>query len=68
MIVYDKVGQAVGSYLIPMFVITSFPSLFALGKMTGTQMIWGVLAPVIFIAISRFAWTRGIRNYSSASG
>jgi len=68
MIVYDKVGQALGTYVIPMFVITSFPSLFALGRMGGAQMIWGGLAPVVFIAVSRFAWTRGIRNYSSASG
>jgi ABC-2 type transport system permease protein len=68
MIVYDKLGQALGTYVIPMFVITSFPSLFALGRMSGAQMIWGALAPVIFIAVARFAWTRGIRNYSSASG
>jgi ABC-2 type transport system permease protein len=68
MIVYDKLGQALGTYVVPMFVITSFPSLFALGRMSGAQMIWGALAPVIFIAVARFAWTRGIRNYSSASG
>jgi ABC-2 type transport system permease protein len=68
MIVYDKVGQAVGSFVIPMFLITSFPSLFALGRMSGAQMIWGALAPVVFVAISRFVWTRGIKNYSSASG
>jgi ABC-2 type transport system permease protein len=68
MIVYDKVGQAVGSYLIPMFVITSFPALFALGKMSGAQLIWGALAPILFVAIARIAWTRGIRNYSSATG
>lgn len=68
MIVYDKVGQALGSYVLPMFVITSFPSLFALGRMTGAQIVWGALAPILFVALARFAWTRGIRNYSSASG
>jgi ABC-2 type transport system permease protein len=68
MIVYDKAGQAIGTYILPMFLITSFPSLFALGKMTGAQMIWGALAPVIFLALSRFAWKRGIKNYSSAMG
>jgi ABC-2 type transport system permease protein len=68
MIVYDKVGQAIGSYLVPMFVITSFPSLFALGRMSAAQMVWGGLAPLVLLAIARLAWTRGIRNYSSASG
>jgi ABC-2 type transport system permease protein len=51
-----------------MFVITSFPALFALGKMSGAQLIWGALAPILFVAIARIAWTRGIRNYSSATG
>jgi ABC-2 type transport system permease protein len=68
MIVYGKLGRAIGTYLIPMFVITSFPALFALGKMSFAQMIWGAVAPVVFLAIARFAWTRGVRNYSSASG
>lgn len=68
MIVYDKLGQALGSYVLPMFVITSFPSLFALGRMTGAQLVWGALAPAVFLALARFAWTRGIRNYSSSSG
>jgi ABC-2 type transport system permease protein len=68
MIVYDKVGQAIGSYAIPMFVITSFPSLFALGRMSGAQLVWGALAPLVFVALSRLAWTRGLKSYSSASG
>jgi len=68
MIVYGEAGRAIGTYVIPMFVITSFPSLFALGSMTTVQMIWGAVAPIVFLAIARFAWTKGIRNYSSASG
>jgi ABC-2 type transport system permease protein len=51
-----------------MFVITSFPSLFALGRMSGAQLAWGALAPIVFVTIARFAWTRGIRNYSSVGG
>jgi ABC-2 type transport system permease protein len=68
MVVYDRTAQAIGTYVLPMFVITSFPSLFALGRMSGSQMIWGCLAPIVFLAVSRIAWTRGIKNYSSASG
>ena len=68
MIVYNRLGQALGSYVLPMFVITSFPSLFALGRMTGAQLLWGALAPAIFVGLSRLAWSRGLRNYSSASG
>jgi ABC-type uncharacterized transport system permease subunit len=31
-------------------------------------MIWGAAAPIVFLALARLAWSRGIRNYSSASG
>jgi ABC-2 type transport system permease protein len=68
MIVYGKTAQAIGTYLLPMFVITSFPALFALGRMTGAQMVWGCLAPIVFVGATRLAWTRSLRHYSSASG
>jgi ABC-2 type transport system permease protein len=68
MVVYGKVGQAIGTYAIPMFLIASFPSLFALGRIGGAQLVWGGLAPVIFIAISRIAWKRGLKAYTSATG
>ncbi len=68
MIVYDKALQAIGTYAIPMFVIASFPALFALGRMTVTQMLWGAAAPVVFTLLARAAWNRGIKDYSSATG
>jgi ABC-type uncharacterized transport system permease subunit len=36
--------------------------------MSGAQLVWGALAPIVFVAIARIAWIRGIRSYSSASG
>jgi ABC-2 type transport system permease protein len=68
MIVYGKLGKALGTYLVPMFVITSFPALFALGRMTAAQMIWGAAAPIVFLALARAAWKLGLRSYTSASG
>jgi len=68
MIVYGKVGQAIGTFAIPMFVITSFPALFALGKLSAVQIVWGLAAPVLFLGIARVCWKAGLRHYSSASG
>jgi ABC-2 type transport system permease protein len=68
MIVYGKVGRAIGVYLIPMFVVTSFPALFALGRLSLVYTIWGVAAPFLFLGIARLCWRSGIRNYTSASG
>ena len=68
MIVYGKVGRAIGVFVIPMFVITSFPALFVLGRMTPMYVIWGLAAPFIFLGIARLCWRSGIRHYTSASG
>jgi ABC-2 type transport system permease protein len=68
MVVYGRVGRAVGTYAIPVFVVTSFPALFALGKLTPLQIAWGAAAPVIFLSIAGLCWRAGVRNYSSAGG
>ena len=68
MIVYGKVGRAIGVFVIPMFVITSFPALFVLGRMTPLYMIWGLAAPFLFLGIARLCWRSGIRHYTSAGG
>ncbi len=68
MVAYGKAGRAVGSYIIPMFVITSFPSLFVLGKLTPLQIAWGAAAPVVFLVIAGLCWRAGVKNYSSAGG
>jgi ABC-2 type transport system permease protein len=68
MIVYGKVGRAIGSFVIPMFVVTSFPALFALGKMPGLYLVWGFVAPAVFLALASLAWRASIRRYTSAGG
>jgi ABC-2 type transport system permease protein len=51
-----------------MFVITSFPALFALGRMSPLQMAWGLVAPVVFFVMARLCWNAGLKNYSSGGG
>jgi ABC-2 type transport system permease protein len=68
MVVYGKVGRAIGTFVIPMFVITSFPSLFALGRLSPLQTAWGLTAPVVFFVIARVCWNAGLKNYSSGNG
>lgn len=68
MVVYGRVGRAIGSFVIPMFVVTSFPALFALGKMPVAYLVWGAVAPVLFLALAAFTWRAAIRQYTSAGG
>ena len=65
MIVYNRIGQAVGVFVIPIFVITNFPSLFALGRMTPLYLAWGFIAPVLFGFIASRCWKIGLRHYAS---
>ena len=67
MTIYGHVGQALGSFVVPMFVITSFPSLFVMGRMTSGQLAWGAVVPFVAVALGRVAWSRGLRYYESAS-
>ncbi len=67
MVIYDKVIQQIGVFVLPLFVITNFPTLFILKKMSLIYFIWGLLAPIIFLTLSRLFWKVAVKNYSSAS-
>jgi ABC-2 type transport system permease protein len=68
MVVYGRIGRAVGTFIVPVFVITSFPALFALGRLTVLQTVWGIVAPFSFLGIAGLCWRSGVRHYTSASG
>lgn len=67
MVVYEKFIQNIGVFIIPIFVITNFPALFLLKKLSPVFFVWGLLAPVIFLFLSRIVWKLALKNYSSAS-
>ncbi len=65
MVVYNRVGQAFGTFVIPIFLVTNFPALFALGRMPPVFFVWGLVAPVLFGFLASRLWKAGIRNYAS---
>lgn len=65
--IYGKWMRRVGTWLLPIFVITNFPGLFLMGELSPWSCIWGAVAPVLFFAISRGLWKFAIKRYSSAS-
>ncbi len=66
-LIYGKWMQRIGTFLLPVFVITNFPGLFVMGELSPLLMAWGVAAPILFFGITRIVWKRAVRNYSSAS-
>ena len=67
MTVYSRVIQRIGVFVLPIFVVTNFPSLFVLGKMDNIYIIWGILAPFLLLGLTRLFWRCAVRNYTSAS-
>lgn len=65
MVVYSRAGQAFGTFVIPIFLVTNFPALFALGRMPPVLFVWGLVAPVLFGFLASRLWKAGIRNYAS---
>ncbi|MGB7606346.1 MAG: ABC-2 family transporter protein [Lutisporaceae bacterium] len=67
MAIYTRTIQRVGMFIIPVFAITNFPSLFLVNKLELTYIVWAVVAPIIFLILIRLFWNYAIRNYTSAN-
>lgn len=65
--IYGKWMQRIGTFILPVFVITNFPGLFVMGQLSAGMVVWGIASPVVFFVISRVLWKKAVRNYSSAS-
>ena len=65
--IYEKWFRRIGTYILPVFVITNFPGLFLMGELSPWACVWGAAAPVLFFALSRALWKFSLKKYSSAS-
>lgn len=64
---YGKWFRRIGTYILPIFVITNFPGLFLMGELTPFACVWGAAAPLLFFSLSRILWKISLKRYSSAS-
>ena len=65
---YPKIIKQIGTFIIPIFLITNWQGLAILGKLSVSELIWGACFPIVAFLLSRLMWTRGIRKYISANG
>ncbi|MDR0731247.1 MAG: ABC-2 family transporter protein [Treponema sp.] len=68
MTIYDGLIKVLGTFIIPVFLITNMGGLFVLEKLSPAMIAWSILAPVVFFIISRILWNRGMKRYVSVSG
>lgn len=65
--IYNRYIQQVGVFILPIFVITNFPPLFVLHRMPTPYLAWAFVLPILLLTFVRLLWSRGLRQYSSAS-
>jgi len=68
MALYGKTIQRIGTFIIPVFMLTNWAGLFALKQLSAVQIIWGIVLPAIMLLVTRLMWKRGMRRYTSANG
>lgn len=65
---YGRWFQQLGTFAIPLFLISNFSPLFVLNRLTPGLIVWSILSPILLILGLRFLWKIALRNYSSAGG
>ncbi|NEW06396.1 ABC transporter permease [Paenibacillus sp. SYP-B3998] len=66
-LIYNKWIQRIGTFIIPVFIITNFAPLLVLDKLTRVELVWGILAPIVFFLLIRLLWRRALKVYSSSN-
>jgi ABC-2 type transport system permease protein len=56
------------TFVIPLAVMTTYPSLALLGKAGVSRLAIATVVAAFFVLLSRYAWVRAIRRYTSAGG
>lgn len=67
-LIYGKWMQRLGTFILPVFIITNFPGLFLLDRLTPFLLFWGLAAPVLFFILCRLVFSRAVKHYTSAGG
>ncbi len=65
--IYNKPIQMIGTYLVPIFVITNFPAMYLLDRMNPFMAFWGIASPILLLLLTRFVFKKAVRQYESAS-
>jgi ABC-2 type transport system permease protein len=68
MSLYGQTIKFIGTFIIPIFVITNWAGMFVLKQLTGVELVWGIALPIIVLILSRLLWRISIQRYTSANG
>lgn len=66
--VFRGIFAIIFTFVLPLALMTTFPALAILGRISVTQTLGALLAAVGFFVVSRLVWLQAIRRYTSAGG
>ncbi len=56
------------TFVVPLSVMTTFPALALLGRLTTTQAVTSLVGAALFSLAARVVWLRALAHYTSAGG
>ena len=65
--IYNRVIRGIGTFVIPVFLITNFAPLFVMRRLSVFYMVWSVAASALLLIFLRWFFNFAVRHYSSAS-
>ena len=65
--IYPAVLRSIGTFIFPVLVIVTYPTRALLGELSLAEMMWSVMATVLFFGIAALVWRKALQYYASAS-
>ncbi|HEY2903006.1 MAG TPA: ABC-2 family transporter protein [Polyangia bacterium] len=65
--VFEGALRVIFTFVFPVAIMTTFPSLALLGKLTLADAAWALAGAVVFVGVARQIWIRALGHYTSAS-
>ena len=65
--IFHGVYRFLFTFVLPLAIMTTYPSMALLGKLSAATAGWALLGTLAFALLSRWAWNRSIGEYTSAS-
>ncbi|WP_459966676.1 ABC transporter permease [Paenibacillus sp. JCM 10914] len=67
MAIYPTWIRRIGTFVIPLFLITNFGPMFLLGQLDWLHVGLALVGSLLLLSIIRLIWKQAVRGYSSAS-
>lgn len=65
--VFRGAFSVIFTFVLPLALMTTYPALALLGKLTPGTAVGALLGAALFAALARFTWVSSLRRYTSAS-